>query len=54
VGDATSGPVQISVPSFGVQVIQLTQAQSRVGVAISNAVKVIAQLLVNGRAKSSR
>ncbi len=39
---------QISVPSFDVQVIQLTQAATRVNVTITNMVKVIAQLLVNG------
>ncbi len=45
---ASPTAAQVSVPAFGVQVIQLTQAQTRVGVTINNGVPVIAQLLVNG------
>ncbi len=39
---------QLNVPPFGIQVVQLTMAQTRVGITITNSVQVIAQLLVNG------
>ncbi len=39
---------QLNVPALGIQVVQLTMAQTRVGIAINNSIQVIAQLLVNG------